>query len=32
MSQDQHAGQGHNIQVGNPLKGGNSSNIWEQPW
>jgi hypothetical protein len=28
MSQDQNAGQNHNI---NPLKGWYSSNVWEQP-
>jgi hypothetical protein len=32
MSRNQNAGQNHNIKLDNkPLKGWNSSNIWEQP-
>jgi hypothetical protein len=32
MSQEQNAGKNYNIKIDNtPLKGCNSSNIWEQP-
>jgi len=31
MSLEQNAGQNYHLQIDNPLKGWNSSSIWEQP-